>query len=403
MGTPRIIAVAIDLSAPFPHHQEVFEGMRRYAVERGNWQFCLDEYPGYHSRSRGSAYPRYDGVIARVTESTLRRFARMRVPFVNTHYQEARPGMAGVYPDPQAIGPLAARHLVERGCRRIALFGLPEDRHWRDAGESACCWARSRGIDCDLQVIDAWPYRDAGAWVDCEKRFRAWLQRIQPPVGVFAGRPEIARMLHQFASREGIRIPNDLAILSYQDASSVLETEPRISYIRMDHRRVGYEAARLLDHLMAGAAIPAVPWLIPPVDVALRESTGFVGCDDPLVAVALAYIEAHISTPLRVEDLAAALSVSRRLLQQRFADFLGRGVSQEVRRLRVEFAKRLLRDGEQTLDQIAKASGFGSRHMLSEVFRREVGASPADYRQRAMRTCTTGSKEPLEAASRAGA
>jgi transcriptional regulator GlxA family with amidase domain len=53
--------------------------------------------------------------------------------------------------------------------------------------------------------------------------------------------------------------------------------------------------------------------------------------------------------------------VSRRLLQKRFADVLGRGVSREVHRLRVEAAKRLLQDREQTIDQIARASGFVAR------------------------------------------
>jgi LacI family transcriptional regulator len=385
MRPPRTIAVAIDLGAPFPHHQEVFEGVRRYAVEQGNWRCCLDEHPGYRSRSRGTEYPHYDGVIARLTDDLLRRLVRMRLPLVNTHYQQARHRVAGVYHDPRAIGLLAARHLVERGCQRLSLLGLPDDRHWEDSCDAVRGWARGHGIECEIDAVEPWPYRDAPAWLESEKRLRAWLKRIRPPLGVYVGRAQIARLLHQFVVAEGLRVPNDIAILCCRDATPILELEPRISYIRPDHRRVGYEAARLLDRLMAGSGIPAEPLLVPPVDVVARESTGFVRADDSLVAAALAHIEAHIGAPLRIDDLAAELAVSRRLLQKRFAAVLGRGVSHEVRRLRVEAAKRLLHDREQTIDQVARASGFGTRHAMSEVFRRELGVSPADYRNRAIK------------------
>ena len=212
MHPPRIIAVAIDLGEPFPHHQEVFEGVRRYAVEQGNWRCCLDEHPGYQSRSRGLGYPRYDGVIARLNDDLLRRLVRMRLPLVNTHYQQARARVAGVYHDPRASGLLAAEHLVERGCQRLSLLGLPGDRHWEDSCKTVRGWARGHGLECEIESVATWPFRDAAAWLESEKFLRAWVQRVRPPLGVYVGRAQIARLLHQFVVAEGLRVPNDIAI-----------------------------------------------------------------------------------------------------------------------------------------------------------------------------------------------
>ena len=78
-------------------------------------------------------------------------------------------------------------------------------------------------------------------------------------------------------------------------------------------------------------------------------------------------------------DLAAVAS-SPRTLQRRFVAQLGRPPAAEVRRLRIAIAKRLLTEVDRSVKDIAREVGFGTPKRLHEVFHREVGMSPTQYR-----------------------
>ena len=122
--------------------------------------------------------------------------------------------------------------------------------------------------------------------------------------------------------------------------------------------------------------------LVPPKGVAGRESTDYFAVEDELVAQALQHISAHLGQPMRVEDVAYELAVSTRTLQARFDAALGRGVSQEIRRLRLEKAKRLLLDPANSIAEVAGLAGFARPQLFNAVFRREVGMTPGAYRKR---------------------
>jgi len=68
-------------------------------------------------------------------------------------------------------------------------------------------------------------------------------------------------------------------------------------------------------------------------------------------------------------------------LQRRFEEHLGHAVSVEVRRLRIELAKRMLTDPDHKVAEVSWKAGFGSPSRMREVFRRELAMSPSEYRQ----------------------
>jgi LacI family transcriptional regulator len=59
---------------------------------------------------------------------------------------------------------------------------------------------------------------------------------------------------------------------------------------------------------------------------------------------------------------------------------LGRTVTEEIRRVRIEKAKRELTWSDLSVQEIAVRTGFSSNARLCEAFRRDVGSSPRDYR-----------------------
>jgi LacI family transcriptional regulator len=79
--------------------------------------------------------------------------------------------------------------------------------------------------------------------------------------------------------------------------------------------------------------------------------------------------------------VAHAIAVETRTLQNHFRKALARPVAAEIRRLRLERAKRELTQSQRTIDQIAHDTGFGTATRMGEVFRRELGLTPSEYRR----------------------
>lgn len=88
--------------------------------------------------------------------------------------------------------------------------------------------------------------------------------------------------------------------------------------------------------------------------------------------------EANLGNPrFNVDELAAGLYLSRRQLLRRTAAF-GEKPGNLLRRLRLERAARLLRDGA-SVKRAAAATGFRSPSHFSLVFREAYGAPPSLY------------------------
>ena len=101
----------------------------------------------------------------------------------------------------------------------------------------------------------------------------------------------------------------------------------------------------------------------------------------PIAIPFLKSAKLELSEPLGVEEIARAIHTSPRTLWRRFDQELGRPIASEIRRLRISLAKRLLRDMEKTIKEMAPQTGFGNTQGLLQAFKREVGMSPRAYRK----------------------
>jgi AraC family transcriptional regulator len=93
------------------------------------------------------------------------------------------------------------------------------------------------------------------------------------------------------------------------------------------------------------------------------------------------YIEAHLGQDLSLLSLAAEAGVSPANLARGFKRAMGRSVHQYVLVRRVEWAATLLGGAEQSIAEIALATGFSSQSHLTTAFRRSYGTTPAAYRR----------------------
>ena len=103
----------------------------------------------------------------------------------------------------------------------------------------------------------------------------------------------------------------------------------------------------------------------------------------PLVAEAVQSIRTNYMALYGVEDLADALGVSKCHLVRQFSAEMGVSPGKYLTHIRIEAVKALLLDREYNLEMIASLCGFSGANYLCRVFRREVGTSPAAWREAA--------------------
>ncbi|MBN2292310.1 MAG: AraC family transcriptional regulator [Pirellulales bacterium] len=103
--------------------------------------------------------------------------------------------------------------------------------------------------------------------------------------------------------------------------------------------------------------------------------------EDRIVAQAIRFIWNHSHRPMTVEDVVSAVPLTRRTLERRFNDVLGRTIHDEIVYCRIERIKRMLEETSLPMKRIASATGFSSSQHMSKVFHRLEGSAPAEYRR----------------------
>lgn len=83
-----------------------------------------------------------------------------------------------------------------------------------------------------------------------------------------------------------------------------------------------------------------------------------------------------------VSRLAREMDMSREHFSRRFRQAVGVGPRDYLAQHRLRHAARMMRDGDEKLDNIARACGLGSANYLCRLFRRRVGVTPAQFRAR---------------------
>jgi AraC family transcriptional regulator len=94
----------------------------------------------------------------------------------------------------------------------------------------------------------------------------------------------------------------------------------------------------------------------------------------------LEYINEHLSQEIKLADLAALLGISQFHFSHLFKQSLGTAPYQYLLQQRVERAKQLLKQTDQSIIDIAFSCGFNSHSHLSKQFRQLTGITPRDYR-----------------------
>jgi LacI family transcriptional regulator len=200
---------------------------------------------------------------------------------------------------------------------------------------------------------------------------------------VFAWDSARARQVTEACQMAEIRIPREVVVLAGDYDEVMCHTShPPFSSVDLPAEQVGYQAARLLEQLILDASSPPKSLLVEPQGISVRQSTDWSSMEDRQISKAIAFIRNHACDGINVRHVLKEVPVGRRSLEQRFLRVLGRSPAAEIRRVRLERAKQLLENGELSVAQVARASGYQSADILLRNFRREFGQTPSRFRKK---------------------
>ncbi len=100
------------------------------------------------------------------------------------------------------------------------------------------------------------------------------------------------------------------------------------------------------------------------------------------VVLAIEYIRAHIQDNLSVENIADALGINPSYLSKLFKQEIGKTISHYIRDEKISIACNMLRHLDESSLSIANYLGFSSQSHFIQVFKKETGLTPEEYRKK---------------------
>jgi LacI family transcriptional regulator len=378
--------VALIVESSRSYGRNLLRGIASYARTRTDWALLHQEMTIDASLPNWMSSASVRGVIARVDHRNIGQLRTMNVPIVDVRCHESFPGIPQVDTNDQMVTQLAFEHLWERGFRRFAFCGYRSAhysqirlRFFRELVEQA---------GCPLSIYES-PSRphlpltqvEEQGQVDLEAMM-AWLSQLAAPTGMFVCNDIRGQQVTNVCRSLEIPIPDNIGVIGVDDDDTICPlSDPPLSSVQPDAERVGYRAAEILGAMLKGEASPRLPEFIPPIQVVQRSSTQVDAVDDREVALACRYIREHACEGIDVSHVAKAASLSRRQLERRFRQSLGRTPHEEITLVQLARVKQLLCETRMSLEQIAASTGYSHKERLNTVFKRIESQTPGAYRR----------------------
>jgi LacI family transcriptional regulator len=366
--------------------RELLRGVARYARLHGPWSFHIT--PGDYEQ----ALPRLKdwggtGIIARIPNSRIARAViEANVPTIalGLNDEQLQPDsplskICDLSSDAAEVVRLAANHLLERQFSHFAYVGL-EERHWSNRREVAFA-SQLEKAGFDLHVYRQPRRTPERVWERERVILAEWLRSLPTPLGLFACNDDRGREVLEACRLAQLNVPEDVAVLGVDNDEVFCDlADPPLSSVALNAETSGYRAAELLDAMMQGRIRKPRRILVEAVGVVTRRSTEVIAVQDHDVAAALQFIRRQQGRGISVGSVADAVAMSRRNLEKRFRETIGRTILEEIQLVRLERAKRLLLDTAYPISKVAEIAGFGSTGYFIQFFQARVGKTPRKFR-----------------------
>src|SRR6185436_14745825 len=366
-------------------------GWYDYRLHRGNEKFAQEH--GWHlsaNFAREKVIPwGWDGhgILAWLgAGDDLAEFVKAaRKPTVDFSFRRRHLKFPRVLEDHAHAAEMVAEHFLSRGFRNFAFYSDADNWSYEERGQGFIAALKQAGHACEWI---RW-HRSPAFRIDREQwsRKRSWLtaqmKRATKPLAVFAANDEQALDLLESCQAIGIAIPEQVAIVgaeNYLLAPDAMLTP--VSSVDTNLEQLGYNGALLLDKLMNGGRPPKSPIRVPAAGLITRKSSDLLAVNHKGVANSLRFIWEHYHEPINVKDLIGVAAMSRRALYATFVQYIGRTPGEEIHRVRIDHAKKLLAESNQKIETIAGMCGYQTANSFWVAFKQTTGMSPKQYQNK---------------------
>jgi LacI family transcriptional regulator len=382
MARQRKVLVLIESSRAY--EQGILRGIAQYSRLHGPWYFFRN-IPAVSGGKQITVSEikklGVDGIIIR-EQKNLADIMKLGIPTVISPYSKTFSGFINIVTDDAAIGKMAAEYLLERGFRHFAFWGNDPNFFWSvlrcdyftnvitKAGFKVETYEKPRRKSGHLHLRQLDPIAE-------------WLNSLPKPIAIMVATDDFSHDLFEAIKSTRFHVPEDVAVIGLGNDEIVCGfASPPLTSIVLNAERAGYEAAEKLDRLIGGEKVKHDDIVIHPLHVVTRNSTDVLAIEDADVAKAVRFIRQHTRDMIQVDDVVEAVAISRRSLYKKFEKTLGRSIYQEIRRVRVEQAARLLLETSMSVAQIARSLGYPDLKNMSRVFQQEKNMSLLAYRKK---------------------
>jgi len=381
MNSIRHVAILIETSRAYG--RGLVRGLARYSKERGHWRTYFeprglnDPPPPWLKTWHG------DGIVARIENRRMARaIAETGLPVVN---------LRGTLPDlpfpfiganNEEVAHLAANHLRSRGLQHFAFCGPRRGLHPGYDRRRACFRRLIEEVGHRCRSLEIGSVDRCRNWERQQDAIVDWLTSLPKPVGIMTCNDDYGLRVLNACRRAGIMVPAEAAVIGVDNDPYLCTLAiPPLTSVEINSEETGYRAAVLLDRMMSGESAPAISPETEPQGVVARRSTDVLAVDDPYVIRTVHFVRENACRGISVQDVLEQVPLSRGTIEARVRGVLGRTIHQEIRRVRIDKAKKLLSNTDLPMKQIARLAGLNSVQYLARVFHAETGLTPGDYRR----------------------
>ena len=374
----RQIALLVETS--LGSGREILRGIAQFARDYANWEIfhaargLEDSVPDWLKAWDG------DGVIARIqNEGMLHSLKKLETPIVDVLGVPVH-DFPLVQVDDVEISKQVARHFFERDFVHFGFYGI-KGENWSQRRQDALRQAiGSAGSFAHIHSLRGESEGDSNHNFELQQ----WLVALPKPVAIMVCSDQRGLALLEACRAVGLTVPEQVSVVGVDNDLAFCEVAtPNLSSVRGGHMRVGFEAAKLLNHLIDGQSPPDTPVLVAPNEIVVRESSDSRSISDPAVRDAVRFIRERLSEAITNEDIAKAVGISKTRVQVRFRAALGMSIREFVAERRLLRAEKLIVATDLTFADIAERCGFRHHEYLGYVLKKRRGITPRQLRSRA--------------------
>ncbi len=322
-----------------------------------------------------------DGIIVCYDELTEPWLRNLDIPVVNLVGREGGSHVS-VGTDYQTMADAVVEHFDALGYRHILVLesaGSDEAFRIEHLMRPQC---EKRGIA--LQVVDmpdGLDTRDVARLGEICPDFVRMLDSMEKPLGIFARHDRRGRLVTDYLTGNGFAVPGDVGVLACFDSVEAKLSDPPLSSIVLRDIETGAKGMQKLEKLMDGKSLKTQHETVPVRGVRVRGSTLGQSKKDLEILRARSIIRARAREGITVDILVDEMNISRSTFEKRFVALTGRSPAQEIREVRLDWARELLLTTNLPMSQLAPLVGFKDRRAFVVFFKREAGITPAAFRE----------------------